>query len=270
MKHVAGKRIGFFGAGNMAEALVRALLAAGVPAADIIASDVAEARRAFFSRELGVAATNDSREVLAKSDIAIFAVKPQNMGELTAIIAPPPPGRLFISICAGVSTNFIERQLSGSPRVVRAMPNTPMLVGAGAAALAKGAFATDDDLTVAREIFETSAKVIVVKESMMDAVTAVSGSGPAYFFYLVEAMVEAGVKLGLPRDAALALARQTAFGAGKLLAESDDSPEILRRKVTSPGGTTFAAISRMEDAHLKAIVVAAVEAAAAKAKELGR
>ncbi len=270
MKHMAGRRIGFLGAGNMAEALARGLLSGGVAPSGLIASDLAEARRAYFVRELGVETTNDNRAVVAKSDVVVFAVKPQNMAAVLAIIAPPPAGKLFISICAGVSTGFIERQLSSSPRVVRAMPNTPMLVGEGAAAIARGAFATDDDLATTREIFETAAKVIVVQESMMDAVTAVSGSGPAYFFYLAEAMVEAGVKLGLPREAALALARQTALGAGKLLAVSEDTPELLRRKVTSPGGTTFAAISRMEDANLKAAIVAALEAAAAKSRELGR
>jgi pyrroline-5-carboxylate reductase len=270
MNAIEGKRIGFFGAGNMAEALARGLLAAGTPVSSIIASDVAEARRKLFAHDLRVAVTNDNREVLAKSDIAIFAVKPQNMPELLAIISGPAHGKLFISICAGVSTAFIEKELGDAPRVVRAMPNTPMLVGAGAAAIARGKYATDDDLAAARAIFETAATVIIVKEQLMDAVTAVSGSGPAYFFYLVEAITDAGVKLGLPKDAALALARQTAFGAGKLLASSPDAPEELRRKVTSPGGTTFAAIAKMDEAGVKAAVIRAVEAAAARSKELGR
>jgi pyrroline-5-carboxylate reductase len=254
----------------MAEALARGLLAGGVPAGSITAVDVAEARREFFKRELGVRATTDNASVLAGADVLVFAVKPQNMPELLATLKGASGGKLFISICAGISTAFIEERLGGAPRVVRAMPNTPMLVAAGAAAIAKGSHATDDDLETARAIFETAAKVIVVKESMMDAVTAVSGSGPAYYFYLTEALVEAGVKLGLPRDAALALARQTAFGAGKLLAGSEDLPETLRQKVTSPGGTTFAAISKMEEAHVKAAIVAAIGAAAARSKELGK
>lgn len=265
-----GKRIGFFGAGNMAEALARGLLSGGVPPAAIVASDVVEARRKLFSDTLGLSVTNDNREVLARSDVAIFAVKPQNMPELLAIISGASHGRLFISICAGVSTAFIEKELGGNPRVVRAMPNTPMLVGAGAAAIAAGRYATSDDMAVARAIFETAAKVVEAKEELMDAVTAVSGSGPAYFFYLVECMVEAGVRLGLSRAQAQALARQTALGAGRLLAESQDSPEELRRKVTSPGGTTFAAITKMEEAGVKAAVIRALEAAAARAKELGR
>jgi len=270
MNALSGKRIGFFGAGNMAEALARGLLSGGVPADSLIASDVAEARRKLFSQTLHIAATNDNREVLAKSDVAIFAVKPQNMAELLAIISGPSHGKLFISICAGVSTRYIEKELGDAPHVVRAMPNTPMLVGAGAAAIAKGKYATDEDLAVARAIFETAAKVIVVEEALMDAVTAVSGSGPAYFFYLVEALVEAGVKLGLTKEAALALAKQTAFGAGRLLTTSADEPAELRRKVTSPGGTTFAAITKMEEAGVKGQIVKAVEAAAARSKELGK
>lgn len=270
MKLISGKRIGFFGAGNMAEALARGLLSGGVPATDIIVSDLSEARRKHFAETLGIRATGDSREVLANGDVLIFAVKPQNIPELIAILSGHDGRRLFISICAGVSTGFIEKGLGEQPRVVRAMPNTPMLVGAGVSAIAKGRSATDEDLAVAREIFETAGKVIVVKERMMDAVTALSGSGPAYFFYLVEAMAEAGVRLGLPEEAAMELARETAFGAGKMLRECPEPPAELRRKVTSPGGTTFAAISRMDEAGMKATIIKALEAAAARSKELGR
>ncbi|MCD6405366.1 MAG: pyrroline-5-carboxylate reductase [Planctomycetes bacterium] len=264
-----GKRIGFFGAGNMAEALARGLVSSGIPAERLFASDLAEARRKFFTDELSIAVTNDNREVLAGCEVVIFAVKPQNMPGLLAIISPAPAGKLLISICAGVTTGFIEKQLSGTPHVVRAMPNMPMLVQAGVAALAKGRWATDEDLAVAKEIFQAAATVVEVDESAMDAVTAVSGSGPAYFFYLVEALAEAGVKLGLPEDAALRLASRTCLGAGRLLAESPDPPAELRRKVTSPGGTTFAAVRTMEKAALKETVIKAVEAAAARSKELG-
>jgi len=270
MGPLEGKHIGFLGAGNMAEALARGLLAGGVPPSLLLACDVAEPRRKVFEEALRVRATNDQRRLVAESDVVILAVKPQNVSEVLAIISGPSRAKLFISICAGVSTAFIEKELGDAPRVIRAMPNTPMLVGAGAAALARGKYSADEDLAVARALFETSAKVIVVKEALMDAVTAVSGSGPAYFFYLVEALAQAGVKLGLPKDSAVALARQTAFGAGKLLVQSPDAPEELRRKVTSPGGTTFAAIAKMEEAGLKEIVIRAVEAAAARSKELGR
>jgi pyrroline-5-carboxylate reductase len=264
-----GKRIGFFGAGNMTEALARGLLSSGVPKDALFASDLKEKRRKYLREEVGVETTNDNRDVLKHSDVLIFAVKPQDMPKLLAIISPAPRKKLFISICAGVTTNFIEKSLSGKPHIIRAMPNTPVLVQAGVAAVCPGRWATEEDVAVAKAVFETSAKVVDVPEAVMDAVTAVSGSGPAYFYYLVEAMVDGGVKLGLTRDAALLLAKQTCLGAGMLLAAAKDTPEELRARVTSPGGTTFAAIKKMDEAGLKEIVVRAVEAAAARAKELG-
>ncbi|MHC4713768.1 MAG: pyrroline-5-carboxylate reductase [Planctomycetota bacterium] len=264
-----GKRIGFFGAGNMAEALVSGLVLAGMPKEALIASDLKEDRRKHFGEKIGIAATNDNREVLARSDVLVFAVKPQDIPRVLAIISPAAPDKVFISICAGVTTGFIEKSLSGTPRVIRAMPNTAMLVQSGVAAVCKGRWASDEDLVVARQIFSSSATVVEVPEPAMDAVTAVSGSGPAYFFYLVEAMVEGGVKLGLSEEAALLLAQQTCLGAGRLLIASDDSPAELRRKVTSPGGTTFAAITKMEEAGLKETVIRAIEAAAARSREMG-
>lgn len=264
-----GKRIGFFGAGNMAEALARGLLSAGVPAKMLLASDLAEARRKLFRDKLSIETTNDNRKVLSISDVVVFAVKPQDIPRVLAIISPASPDKVLVSICAGVTTGFIEKSLSGKPRVVRAMPNMPVDVGAGVAAVCGGKWARKRDLALARKLFEASGKVVEVEESAMDAVTAVSGSGPAYFFYLVEALAEAGEKLGLTEDAALLLAKETCFGAGKLLAESPAPPAKLRRKVTSPGGTTFAAIQTMKKASLKEIVIRAVEAAAARSKELG-
>lgn len=269
-KTLKSKHIGFFGAGNMAEALAKGLLAGKMPAANLLACDLKEARRKYFKNTLGVPVTNDNRKVVRESDIAVFAVKPQDIATVLAIISPVPTGKLFISICAGVSTKFIEKQLTGKPHVIRAMPNTPMLVGAGAAAIAPGKHATKTDLKTARSIFEAAAEVVEVEEDMMDAVTAVSGSGPAYFFYLTEALAKAGEKLGLPPEEAMLLARQTACGAGRLLEGSEDTPEALRKKVTSPGGTTFAAIAKMNEAKISDAFIAAVEAAAARSKEIGR
>jgi len=269
MAVLEGKRVGFFGAGNMAEALAGGLISQGMGKEFLIASDLKEDRRKYFSENLGVETTNDNREVLGRSDICVFAVKPQDMPGLLAILSPAAPDKLFISICAGVTTHYIEKTLSGTPRVVRAMPNTPMLVQSGVAAVSRGRWADDEDLSAARAIFAASATVVEVEESAMDAVTAVSGSGPAYFFYLVEAMVEAGVKLGLPEEAALLLAQQTCLGAGRLLISSEDEPSELRRKVTSPGGTTFAAITKLQEANVKEALISAIEAAAARSKELG-
>lgn len=263
------KKIGFLGAGNMAEALARGLLASGVDPELLLASDLSEKRRKYFKKELGISTTNDNRRLVSKSHVVIFAVKPQNIPAVLAIISPTPATKLLISICAGVTTGFIEKQLSRKPRVVRAMPNTPMLVGEGVAALSPGQYATEDDMAVTRAIFETAATIVEVEETAMDAVTAVSGSGPAYFYYLVEAMAAAGVKLGLKKEAALELAKRTCLGAGRLMAESDDPPQELRRKVTSPGGTTFSAIMSMDKAKVKDALIKAVEAAAARSKEMG-
>jgi pyrroline-5-carboxylate reductase len=181
------------------------------------------------------------------------------------------PDCLVISIAAGISTSYIERHLGeGRPwRVVRAMPNTPMLVGEGMAALAPGRHATTKDLTDARQLFESAGAVVEVTEDKLDAVTALSGSGPAYVFYLVEHMIRAGVELGLTSQQARQLAMRTALGASRMLVTSPDSPEELRRKVTSPGGTTQAAITRMEKAGVGAAVVDAIKAADKRSRELG-
>jgi pyrroline-5-carboxylate reductase len=185
------------------------------------------------------------------------------------------PDTLVVSIAAGVRASSIEKHLGGSGggsggwRVVRSMPNTPMLVGEGMVAIARGTHATQDDLATARRIFEASADVIEVGEDQIDAVTAMSGSGPAYFFYFVEQMIKSGIDMGLTPDQAHKLASKTALGAAKMLLTSADSPQELRRKVTTPNGTTHAAISRMEERGLGDIIQDAVRAAERRSKELG-
>jgi pyrroline-5-carboxylate reductase len=178
---------------------------------------------------------------------------------------------LVISVAAGISTGYIERHLGGGRawRVVRTMPNTPMLVAEGMAAIAPGKHATPADLADARRLFESAASVVEVTEDKLDAVTALSGSGPAYVFYLVEHMIRAGVELGLTPDQARQLATRTAVGACKMLATSQDSPEALRRKVTSPGGTTQAAVTHLEKSGVGPAVVAAIKAADQRSRELG-
>jgi pyrroline-5-carboxylate reductase len=181
------------------------------------------------------------------------------------------PGALVVSIAAGISTRFIETHLGARAkwRVIRTMPNTPMLVGEGMVAMSPGSNATAADLAAARRIFESAATVIEVEEDKLDAVTAISGSGPAYFFFLVEQMIKAGVEMGLTPDQARTLASTTASGAAKMLLSSGDSPEELRRKVTSPNGTTHAAITHMQQAGWPDITVAALHAACRRSKELG-
>jgi len=265
--------LGIIGAGQMAEAIVRGLLKAGLYRADqLIAADVVEARRALFSNELGINAVTDNAEVARQADALLLSVKPYHMQDvLGGIGAVLRPETLVISIVAGIRSASIEKFLgAGKPwRVVRTMPNTPMLVGEGMVAIAPGAHATASDLDAARRIFGASADVIDVREDQIDAVTAVSGSGPAYFFYFVEHLIRAGVELGLSAEQAHRLASKTALGAAKMLLTSGDSPQELRRKVTTPNGTTHAAIVRMEEGGVGGIIGEAVKAAERRGKELG-
>jgi pyrroline-5-carboxylate reductase len=262
--------LGILGAGNMAEAIVRGVVSAGRIGADrIIAADVSPQRRELFESQLKVKAIEDNRTVASQSTILLLSVKPQMCKTaLEGIADVVNPDATIISIMAGISSQYIDTALGGNRRVVRTMPNTPMLVGEGMAAIAAGKFATGEDLDKTRALFESAASVIEVEEDQIDAVTAVSGSGPAYFFFLVEQMVAAGVKLGLSPEQAHLLASKTAMGAARMLVTSSDSPAELRRKVTSPGGTTNAAITTMEKLQLPSIVMAAMQACAHRSREL--
>jgi pyrroline-5-carboxylate reductase len=263
--------LGILGAGNMAEAIVRGVLGAECMSVDhIIAADVSPARRAFFESELKVKAVEDNRAVASQSRLLLLSVKPQMCkAVLEGITDVIPENATIISIMAGISSNYIDSALGGNRRVVRTMPNTPMLVGEGMVAIAGGAHATEADLAKARLLFEAAASVIQVREDQIDAVTAVSGSGPAYFFFLVEQMIAAGIQLGLSPDDAKLLASKTAMGAAKMLVSSTDPPQELRRKVTSPGGTTNAAITAMQTMQFPAIVMKAMQACADRSRELG-
>ena len=264
--------LGLLGAGNMAEAIVRGVLRSDrLTANQIIVADPNADRRAFFS-ELGVAATDDNDAVAGSVDTLVLSVKPQVCGDVLAGVARSVGGNtLVVSIMAGISSGYIQRALGGGKRrVVRTMPNTPMLVGEGMVAVARGSFATAADVMSATHLFSAAADVMEVTEDQIDAVTAVSGSGPAYFFYLVEAMTAAGVELGLTEDQAHRLATRTACGAGHMLVAGPESPQELRRRVTSPGGTTQAAIEHMAAAGLPRIVADALAACDRRSKELGR
>jgi pyrroline-5-carboxylate reductase len=268
---MADYELGIIGAGNMAEAILRGVLGANVlPHGAIVASDTSAARRKHVFNTLGVECVADSA-VPAGCPRVLLAVKPQVMAEvLDGIAGAVAAEALVISIAAGVTTRFIDERLGGRGRIVRVMPNTPMLVGAGMSALAPGPRAAEDDIAWARRLFSASGQTAVVAEELMDAVTAVSGSGPAYFFYLIEAMIEAGVAEGLDRDVAAALAAQTCAGSARLLSETGERAEVLRAKVTSPGGTTQQAVSSMEADGVKEALVRAVRAAAERSRELGK
>jgi pyrroline-5-carboxylate reductase len=272
----AGMRyqLGIIGAGNMAEAIVRGILSAKVMGAEqIVAADVSAERRELFTKQLGVRAVEDNREVAGEARSLLLAVKPYQVDvALGGIGSVLHKESLVVSIMAAITTASIEKHLGGGVawRVVRAMPNTPMLVEEGMVGLAAGKHATPEDMTTARRMFEAAAEVIEVEEAKIDAVTAVSGSGPAYFFYLVEQMIAAGVKLGLTADQARVLATQTAAGAAKMMQTTGTDPAELRRKVTTPGGTTAAAIEVMEKRGMPEMIAEALARAEQRAREMAK
>jgi pyrroline-5-carboxylate reductase len=270
-EYMSEYELGVIGAGNMAQAIIRGLLAGGfLPASAVVASDPVDDRRGALGKATGVACVPDNR-VPAACPRVLLAVKPQVMATILAeIAAAVRADALVISIAAGVTTQALDRGLAGKSRIVRVMPNTPMLVGAGVSAICPGPRATDADLQWARQLFAASGQVVTVDEPMIDAVTAVSGSGPAYFFYLIEAMIQAGVAEDLPTDVATQLAIATCAGSAKLLTETGLPPPELRAKVTSPKGTTQAAIEAMDAAGVKNALVQAIRAAAARSRELGK
>ena len=266
--------IGFIGAGNMAEAIARGLLrTATYQAGDICATDPDAGRQRLFADELGIGCGGDCGKA-AGADIVILAVKPFVMADALAQIKGAVKAEaLLISIAAGISTKFIEEGLGGAAkgaRVVRVMPNTPMLVGKGVSALCRGSLASEHDVIAAERIFAAGGKTVRVTEDLMDTVTAVSGSGPAYVFYLTECLAAAGAAAGLTALQAEQLARQTIIGAAALLEQSKDTPAELRRKVTTPKGTTQAAIETMEAGDFGGMMKRAVEAAKRRSKELGK
>ncbi len=268
-----GRTLGLLGAGNMAEALARGIIKSSALAPhDVIASDVSAERRALFQDTLGARATDDNLAVLASSDIVVLCVKPQMVQTVVAQIASTfdVKRHLLASICAGVSTARIEALLPAGARVVRVMPNTPMLVGLGASAVAGGSQAGPRDIATIEALFASASMTVRVDERMIDAVTGLSGSGPAYLFYLVEAMIDAGIAEGFTAQQARALAVRTVLGAAKMLDETDLPPEELRRRVTSPNGTTQAAIEQMDAHGVKAQIASAVRRAAERSRELGK
>jgi pyrroline-5-carboxylate reductase len=266
-----GRRIAFVGAGNMAEAMIKGLCRAeGVGPAALLAAD----RRADRTRQLadkyGITAASDNAAAVREADIVVLAVKPQVMGQVVpGLRAHIPRGALVLSIAAGITTQTIEAMLEPESRVVRSMPNTAAMVGMSATAIAGGAHATDDDLAVARAVFEAIGRVVVVDEYHLDAVTGLSGSGPAYIFLIIEALADAGVKVGLSRDIALELAAQTLLGSAHMLLETGEHPGRLKDQVTSPGGTAIAGLHTLEAGGLRTTLINAVEAATRRAKELG-
>lgn len=265
--------LAFIGAGNMAEAVARGVISAGLLApSQMIAGDPVPARQAVFNGALGVRCEDDNLGAATSARTILLAVKPQHFREVMTALAPRLTAeQRVVSIMAGVSTATLEACVPAVPlRTVRVMPNLPMAVKSGTSALAPGRHARPGDLDDAVAIFRAGGEAVVVDERLMDAVTAISGSGPAYFYYWTEAMITAGVQLGLTHDQAARLAKGTALGAARMMLESPEPPEELRRRVTSPGGTTLAAVTSMNAGHVQEEVVKAVHAAARRSAELGQ
>jgi pyrroline-5-carboxylate reductase len=264
------KRIAFIGAGNMGEALIKGLLEAGrVRPEQLIATDVRTDRLETIRKAYRIDTLTNNREAVTKAQIVLLAVKPQVMNAvLTELNGTVVEDHLMLSIAAGIRTAFIEGKFSQPTRVVRIMPNTPALVMAGASAIAPGQHATAADIEMARLIFEAVGQVVQVEEHLMDAVTGLSGSGPAYIFVLIEALSDAGVRMGLSREVATLLAAQTVLGAARMVLETGEHPAKLKDMVTSPGGTTAAGLHVLEQAGFRGTLRAAVEAATRRSQEL--
>jgi pyrroline-5-carboxylate reductase len=264
--------IAFVGAGNMAGALIRGLIGTGtVPADRIIAADPDEGRLSALEADLEIRVTSDNAEAVKEATVVVLSIKPQVFPQvLPGLSTALRPEALLVSIAAGISTRIIERAFPAGSRVVRTMPNTPALVGAGASAIAAGSHATEEDLELAEALFRSVGISVRVPEERIDAVTGLSGSGPAYVFAMIEALRDAGAREGLPEETALQLASQTVFGAARLLLDEKEPPEVLRDRVTSPGGTTRAGLDALADAGFADAIFGAVRAATRRSVELGK
>ncbi len=265
------RRVGFIGTGNMAEAMIRGLLGARVIEAERIAgSDPRRERAQELHDKYGIYTTTHNEDVCRRAEIVVLSIKPQILPSVCDEIAPHlKPAGLVISIAAGIPAAVIEAHLPSGTRLVRVMPNTPALVGAGASAIAAGTHATQEDLAVAQQLFDAVGVTVVLDESQLDAVTGLSGSGPAYVFLIIEALSDAGVKMGLSRYQAQALAAQTVLGSAQLLLETNEHPGRLKDMVTSPGGTAIVGLHTLEAGGLRTTLINAVEAATRRSRELG-
>lgn len=263
-------KIGFIGGGNMAEAFIKGLLNGGFPAGDIHFFEPNETRRDLMVERYGITCSENNAALVEESDIVVLATKPQILEKVLAEINGAfSDDKLLISILAGITTTTLEAGLGGQARVVRAMPNTPALAGRGAAALCPGRNISKDDRRIAQHLFETVGIALWVEESQMDAVTGLSGSGPAFVYTFIEALTAGGVQEGLRLDIAHALAVQTVVGAAHLVQATGEHPALLREKVCSPAGTTISAIRVLEERGLRATMMEAVGAATARSRQLG-
>ncbi len=269
---LSGKVVGIIGTGNMGEVLIRGLIQSGkVRKTDILASDVSQERLSMISKTYGIRIAASNAELVAQSSIVIIAVKPQNIDDLLEELSGSShEGHLFISIAAGVTTEKLAAKMHHKSGIIRVMPNAPASVLAGIAALCPGRNVSPEDLQRALSIFECVGKAVVIKnEALMDVVTGLSGSGPAFVFLVIESLSDAGVQLGISRKESSLLAAQTVYGAAKMLLETGRHPSELKDIVATPGGTTFAGLKMLEKGNFRSTIMEAVEAATVRSRELG-
>jgi pyrroline-5-carboxylate reductase len=262
------RQVAILGAGVMGETLLSGLIRAGRSTGSLLVGEKRPERADELRERYGVEVVAN-RDAARKADTVVVVVKPQDMSDLLGEIATElRPGQLVVSLAAGITTAFIESHLPDGIAVVRVMPNTPALVDEGMAAISRGSHCDEEHLAEAESLLAATGRVVRVPERQQDAVTAISGSGPAYLFFVVEAMIEAGVHLGLPRTTSTELVVQTVVGSAKLLRETGEHPTVLREQVTSPGGTTAAAIRQLEDHKVRAAFLTAMEAARDRSRAL--
>ncbi len=268
--NLSQQRVAVLGAGKIGGILIQGFLRKGLLAPGNVLATVAHAERAErLSGVLGVAVTTDNVAAAKQADVILLAVKPQTVREvLEQVRGVVRPGTLVVSVAASVTTAFIEKCLAAALPVVRAMPNTPCVVGAGMTGLAKGTHAGDAHLLIAQALFETVGRTVVVDEKHMDAVTGLSASGPAFLYIILESLAEAGVKVGLPRDVATLLASQTMLGAAQVVLQTGDHPALLKDAVTTPAGCTIDGILELEEGKLRVTLIKAVVKATERAKQL--
>ncbi|WP_304599232.1 pyrroline-5-carboxylate reductase [Isoptericola sp. BMS4] len=268
-QQVTGTTVAFLGTGNMGEAVLSGALKAGVAPGDVVVTSRRPERGAQLTERYGVRATTDNVAAVAGAHVVVVGVKPKDVGSMLDRVADAlEPGAVVVSVAAGLPLSFFEQRLPAGTPVVRAMPNTPALVGAGVTAVVGGTAAREDDVALVETVLSGSGHVFRVAEKDMDAFGALAGSGPAYVFYVVDAMAEAGVLLGLTRDVARRLAVETVLGSAKLLDETGEHPVLLREKVSSPGGTTVAALRKLDDGGVRAAFLDALSAARDRSREL--
>ena len=270
------KKIGFIGGGNMAEAIIKGLITSRfIEAKNITVSDTTQMRLNFLQKKHKVLITSDNRKTTAKSDIVIIAVKPETVSKVLNEVGDLADNKkLFVSVAAGIHICHMEKSLIGNRGkkvgVVRTMPNTPSLVMEGVTAISHGTHVSKKELQIVHRIFEAIGKTVEVEENQLDAVTGLSGSGPAYILMVIEALSDAGVKMGLPREVSKTLTVQTILGTAKLALESDKHLSELKDMITSPGGTTIAGLHTLEASGIRASFINAVETATRRSVELGR